>query len=307
MLSMMAVHAALVIPSSPTRYPLNVYIEDTDTYGVVFYANYLKFFERAAVDALGPAAIGSSLAPPSNLLFGLQSADGLRYSVPATLGDACEVSLEPLGFDNNGRFAMKAALLRQSDGKELFTAADLRFGFVDARGQSAPWPLVDADVTPTAPDDPCDKPLGAAPEASASPALVPPNLVLNLDEASAAGGVDLHAALRYFERHRTTYLGGPAALGALSETGVNVVVGRLNKLRLLPAAHAVNIGCPLEVRCQAKLKARGSQVIFEQWVVDAESAEPLARGEVTCLMIQAETGRIVPAPEEIMKQLEPYI
>jgi acyl-CoA thioesterase FadM len=30
------------------RFPLRVYWEDTDAGGIVFYANYLKFFERAA-------------------------------------------------------------------------------------------------------------------------------------------------------------------------------------------------------------------------------------------------------------------
>ena len=44
----------------PSKLPLRVYIEDTDAYGVVYWANYLKFFERAVVDAVGPKRIGSA-------------------------------------------------------------------------------------------------------------------------------------------------------------------------------------------------------------------------------------------------------
>ena len=32
--------------------PVRVYIEDTDAGGIVFYGNYLKFFERARTDFL---------------------------------------------------------------------------------------------------------------------------------------------------------------------------------------------------------------------------------------------------------------
>ena len=33
-------------------YNLKVYYEDTDAHGVVYYANYLKFFERARTEYL---------------------------------------------------------------------------------------------------------------------------------------------------------------------------------------------------------------------------------------------------------------
>ena len=39
-------------PPAPFRLPLRVYWEDTDAGGVVFYANYLKFFERARTEWL---------------------------------------------------------------------------------------------------------------------------------------------------------------------------------------------------------------------------------------------------------------
>ena len=39
-------------PALPYHHPVRVYWEDTDAGGVVFYANYLKFFERARTEWL---------------------------------------------------------------------------------------------------------------------------------------------------------------------------------------------------------------------------------------------------------------
>jgi acyl-CoA thioester hydrolase len=39
-------------PAAPFNWPVRVYWEDTDAGGIVFYANYLKFFERARTEWL---------------------------------------------------------------------------------------------------------------------------------------------------------------------------------------------------------------------------------------------------------------
>jgi hypothetical protein len=46
-------------PVAAFRHPLRVYWEDTDAGGVVFYANYLKFFERARTEWLRALGVGS--------------------------------------------------------------------------------------------------------------------------------------------------------------------------------------------------------------------------------------------------------
>ncbi|MDP9107851.1 MAG: hypothetical protein M3N23_02120, partial [Pseudomonadota bacterium] len=43
---------------APFAWPIRVYYEDTDAGGIVFYANYLKFFERARTEWLRQAGIG---------------------------------------------------------------------------------------------------------------------------------------------------------------------------------------------------------------------------------------------------------
>lgn len=42
------------------RFPIRVYYEDTDTGGIVYYANYLKFAERARTEALRSCGINQS-------------------------------------------------------------------------------------------------------------------------------------------------------------------------------------------------------------------------------------------------------
>ena len=63
MLALAPVTLLALVATAPTtiRTPLNVFIEDTDAYAVVFYANYLKFWERAAVAAIGPRTVGDLL------------------------------------------------------------------------------------------------------------------------------------------------------------------------------------------------------------------------------------------------------
>lgn len=71
--------------------PIRVYIEDTDAGGIVFYANYLKFFERARTDFLRAAGITQSVTMQDNLIFVVRRA-AIDYLQPARLDDELQVS-----------------------------------------------------------------------------------------------------------------------------------------------------------------------------------------------------------------------
>ncbi|MEY8877146.1 MAG: tol-pal system-associated acyl-CoA thioesterase [Leptothrix sp. (in: b-proteobacteria)] len=74
-------------------WPLRVYWEDTDAGGVVFYANYLKFFERARTEWL--RALGHSqerLRLDTGLMF-VVADTAVRYRAPARLDDELQVSV----------------------------------------------------------------------------------------------------------------------------------------------------------------------------------------------------------------------
>ena len=67
----------------PFRFPVRVYYEDTDAAGVVYYANYLKFMERARTEWL--AAIGFPLAE-------FERTHGVVFVV-----HRCEIDFQPAG------------------------------------------------------------------------------------------------------------------------------------------------------------------------------------------------------------------
>jgi acyl-CoA thioester hydrolase len=81
------------LPVTEFRWPVRVYYEDTDSGGVVYYANYLRFMERARTEwmrALGFEQDVLIRAP--GILFAVRSAS-LEYFRPARLNDRLEVGV----------------------------------------------------------------------------------------------------------------------------------------------------------------------------------------------------------------------
>ena len=76
-------------------WPVRVYYEDTDAGGVVYYANYLKFFERARTEWLRSLGLNQDkLAQEEGLIFVVRRAL-LDFARPARLDDMLEVTVEP--------------------------------------------------------------------------------------------------------------------------------------------------------------------------------------------------------------------
>jgi acyl-CoA thioester hydrolase len=72
-------------------FPLTVYYEDTDAAGVVYYANYLKYAERARTELLRDLGIEQSqLLAEAGLAFAVRSV-AVDYLKPARLDDRLEV------------------------------------------------------------------------------------------------------------------------------------------------------------------------------------------------------------------------
>jgi len=65
-------------------WPIRVYYEDTDAGGVVFYANYLKFFERARTEWLNHLGVDQSELLQQNIAFAVKHVD-IDYKFPARL------------------------------------------------------------------------------------------------------------------------------------------------------------------------------------------------------------------------------
>ncbi len=72
--------------------PLNfkIYVEDTDFQGVVYHANYIKFFERARSEFLYANNISQNNLKSNNLAFVIKSIN-IKYISAAELGDEISV------------------------------------------------------------------------------------------------------------------------------------------------------------------------------------------------------------------------
>lgn len=82
------------IVSPPHRFHIRVYYEDTDAGGIVYYANYLRFFERGRTELLRSMGIGhQALKVQHGLIFAVRSCS-IDYAAPARLDDALEVVTE---------------------------------------------------------------------------------------------------------------------------------------------------------------------------------------------------------------------
>ena len=72
-------------------FPLTVFCEDTDFQGIVYHANYLKYFERARTQFLIDQNISQISLASSGLAFVIRDIN-LRYLTPAKLEDKLVVS-----------------------------------------------------------------------------------------------------------------------------------------------------------------------------------------------------------------------
>jgi len=121
----------------PHRFPVKVYYEDTDAGGVVYYANYLRFMERARTEYL--AELGVSVAELHNAgqLLVVTHID-IDYRRPAHLGEVLDVTTE-LEEAKTVRVVLRQRVSRQ--GTELVDAR-VTFACVDRDGKPQRLPAV---------------------------------------------------------------------------------------------------------------------------------------------------------------------
>lgn len=109
-------------------WPVRVYYEDTDAGGVVFYANYLKFYERARTEML--RAMGfeqDNLITNDAIIFVVRSVQ-VDYLRPAKFNDLIDVSAE-LSLVKSASLSFKQNITRQN---EVLSSAIIRIACLDA-------------------------------------------------------------------------------------------------------------------------------------------------------------------------------
>jgi acyl-CoA thioester hydrolase len=112
---------------APFQHMLRVYWEDTDAGGVVFYANYLKFFERARTEWLRHLGVGQqALRDRTGAMF-VVTDTRVRFRAPARLDDELLITVR-LG--HTGTASMKLAQ-QAWRGSTLLAEGEIRIGCVD--------------------------------------------------------------------------------------------------------------------------------------------------------------------------------
>ncbi len=101
--------------------PVRVYYEDTDAAGIVYYANYLKYFERARSEWLRALGFEQRGLAELGIAFAARSI-AVEYLKPARLDDALNVvsEIESLG---RAQIVFAQRVLRQADGELLLTSS----------------------------------------------------------------------------------------------------------------------------------------------------------------------------------------
>ena len=122
--------------TAPWHHTLRVYWEDTDAGGVVFYANYLKFFERARTEWLRAKGVAQQrLREETGAMF-IVSDTTLRYLAPARLDDQLRITVLPVEIGRASMTLQQQAwkLAGNTDGEEstLLCEGRIRIGCVDA-------------------------------------------------------------------------------------------------------------------------------------------------------------------------------
>ncbi len=123
-------HAGLSVKEF--SWPVRVYWEDTDAGGVVFYANYLKFMERARTEWLRSLGFEQdTLIQEDGVLFAVRRVE-LDFKHPASLDDALRVSTRII---ERGKASLTffQEVRKEGHGDTLLCSGRVKVACLDAR------------------------------------------------------------------------------------------------------------------------------------------------------------------------------
>ena len=120
------------------NYKLKVFYEDTDAGGVVYYANYLKFFERARTDAISNIGLSNKKLLDEYGVFIIVKSCNVEYLKPAKLEDQLEIKSSIISTSNTS-FRMKQKAFRD---QELITDCEIHLVIVDKSGRPTKIPEI---------------------------------------------------------------------------------------------------------------------------------------------------------------------
>ncbi|SRR5690554_1303972 len=109
-------------------WPVRVYIEDTDAGGVVFYANYLRYLERARTEYIRSLGFERVIVMEAGLNYVVHSLS-IQYRKPALLDDSLLVTAEVVEWGKT--FLQFHQQVLREPTRELLVSAEVKVACVD--------------------------------------------------------------------------------------------------------------------------------------------------------------------------------
>jgi len=118
-------------PDSPFSWPIRVYYEDTDAQGVVYYANYFKFMERARTEWIRSLGIEQDVMLSEQRRMFVVVDTQAEFRSPAKFNDQLLVTAS-LRSQARASFVIGQEVYRDSLDGVLLCRGDIRAAFIDA-------------------------------------------------------------------------------------------------------------------------------------------------------------------------------
>lgn len=111
---------------------IRIYYEDTDCGGIVYYANYLKYFERARTQYLEDRGLSVAELMKAGWVFVVVHAE-VDYRTPARYGDTLEI--ETVVSDMNPAAITFSHVVRERQSRRLVVEGTARLAVTDGNGK----------------------------------------------------------------------------------------------------------------------------------------------------------------------------
>jgi len=269
--------------------PYQVFLEDTDMYGIVFNSNYIKFFKRSFETCW-----------PHSRIVGI---DQMKFRAAAVLGDQLKIKTTLKSVEaSTSKWTCEIV---EANGPQKFCTAMIRASFLDNKGNWAPLPKNNVPKRGVyQPETPCysfEASKNTEYGKSTHQILVKPWA----DEFDGEGILQPSSIATYMERIRTLTLGNPkeSGLTKLFEEGMTVVVSKINNFRY---NYEVLLGDELTIKTSYDIKRRS--VLSKQSVWNEDKLVGHADIELLCIDNETKSLRSFPdwCQQEMSTQLTSY-
>jgi acyl-CoA thioester hydrolase len=119
------------VTSKPFAWPLRVYYEDTDAQGVVYYANYFRFMERARTEWLRTLGVDQVALMQQERRIFVVTETKAEFIVPARFNDEVVVTARLAGL-TRATFDIEQNIYRESLDGTLLLKGSVRAAYLDA-------------------------------------------------------------------------------------------------------------------------------------------------------------------------------